>query len=254
MDTVNGFDNVLYEVANEANPHSTEWQYYVIRYVKQYESSKPRQHPVGMTFQYKGGNNRTLFDSPADWVSPASERDRGDYLENPPSRLTGKIVLLDSDHLGGYTGDSIWVWKSFCRGLNVLFMDDMEPSPTWQDSARDAIGQVRRWSERVHLAAMVPSEDLCSTKYCLADRGREYLVFQKGDTGRSTVNLKDAPGEFAVEWFNVTTGATVAARSVRGGGARRFATPFPGPAVLYLRRLSDVPHGCRDPRRAANAW
>ncbi|MHC4555995.1 MAG: DUF6298 domain-containing protein, partial [Planctomycetota bacterium] len=68
IDTVNDFDNVLYEISNENHPPSTEWQYHVIRYIKNYEKSKPKQHPVGMTFQYRGGKNETLFKSPADWI------------------------------------------------------------------------------------------------------------------------------------------------------------------------------------------
>ena len=55
VDTVNDLDNVLYEAANEAgSPYSDSWQVRVVNYVKQYESSKPKQHPVGMTFQWKG--------------------------------------------------------------------------------------------------------------------------------------------------------------------------------------------------------
>ncbi len=140
VDTVNDLDNVLYEVVNEAGAYSTEWQYHVIRYVKKYQSGKPKQHPVGMTFQYRDGANEVLFDGPADWVSPAS-RGGDNYLENPPSKYRGKVILSDTDHLGGHTvGDNIWVWKSFCRGLHALLMEDLTPSPAWQDSARDAMG------------------------------------------------------------------------------------------------------------------
>jgi len=67
---VNDLDNVLFEIANEAHGDSTQWQYHLIGYVKEYESEKPKQHPVGMTFQYKGGTNRVLYESPADWISP----------------------------------------------------------------------------------------------------------------------------------------------------------------------------------------
>jgi len=70
IDTVNDFDNVLYEISNENHPPSTQWQYHMIRYIKKYEKGKPKQHPVGMTFQYRGGKNETLFNSPADWISP----------------------------------------------------------------------------------------------------------------------------------------------------------------------------------------
>jgi hypothetical protein len=248
VDTVNGFDNVLYEIANESGAHSTEWQYHMIRYVKQRQAGKPRQHLVGMTFQYRGGANKTLFDSPADWISPNSTPEEN-YIDNPPSKYSGKVVLSDTDHLWGKSGgDNVWVWKSFMRGLHTLLMEELTPSPTWQDSARDAMGQTRRWSERVNLAAMTPADEVSQTRYCLADRGREYLVFQKGDQGEFRVNLKEAPGRFAVEWFNVNTGASLPGRPVEGGASRTFATPFGGPAVLYLKRMAS-PEPPSTPRR-----
>jgi len=67
IETVNEFDNVLSEISNENHPGSTEWQYHFIRFIKNGEAKLRRQHPVGMTFQYKGGKNQALFDSPAGW-------------------------------------------------------------------------------------------------------------------------------------------------------------------------------------------
>jgi hypothetical protein len=37
IDTVTDLDNALYEVCNEAGPYSKQWQYDVVRYVKEYE-------------------------------------------------------------------------------------------------------------------------------------------------------------------------------------------------------------------------
>ena len=75
VDTVNDLDNVLYEIANEAPGRDDRWQYELIDFIKRYEAGKPKQHPVGMTFQWKGGTNGNLFDSPADWVSPGGDID-----------------------------------------------------------------------------------------------------------------------------------------------------------------------------------
>ena len=100
IDTVNDLDNVLYEVANEAHIDSTEWQYEIIRFVKDYESKKPKQHPVGMTFQYKGGTNKILYDSPADWISPNPGDPLKSYQTNPCSDCTAKVVVNDTDHSG----------------------------------------------------------------------------------------------------------------------------------------------------------
>jgi hypothetical protein len=235
-DTVNDLDNVLYEVCNEAGAYSADWQYHVIRYVKQYEAGKPKQHPVGMTFMYKGGTNEALFNSPADWISPNPGDAQASYQDNPPSQYLGKVIVNDTDHLCGHTcGDAVWVWKSFCRGLNVLLMEELTPSPTWHDSAREAMGQTRLYAEKINLAEMTPHDDLASVRYCLAKPGFEYLVFQPGYRGEFTVDLRDGPGPYAVEWFSVNSGKTVAGQPVRGGARTIFSTPFGGPAVLYLK-------------------
>ncbi len=235
VDTVNDLDNVLYEIANEAFVGSTEWQYAMIRFVKDYESRLPKQHPVGMTFQYKGGSNSTLSDSPADWISPNPGDPLQTYQENPCSNCSSKVVVSDTDHLWGHTGgDNIWVWKSFTRGLNVLFMEQLLPSPTWQDSARQAMGQIRRFADRMNLAGMRPEDKLSATRYCLANRGREYLVFQS-NKGEFSLDLTGAKGTFTVEWFDINHDRAIPAKPVQGGGARTFTTPFPGPAALYVK-------------------
>jgi hypothetical protein len=236
IDTVNEFDNVLYEICNESHAESTEWQYHLIRFVQEYEANKPKQHPVGMTFQYRGGSNQVLFDSPADWISPNPGDSKQSYRDEPCATCTTKIVVNDTDHLWGHTGgDNIWVWRSFTRGLHILFMEEILPSPTWQDSARQAMGQVLRWAARVDLAAMKPEDSLSTTRYCLATRGKEYLVFQS-NKGEFKVDLTDAAGTFQAVWFDVNLDRETAATPVEGGAVRTFTTPFPGPAVLHLRR------------------
>jgi len=86
----------------------------------------------------------------------------------------------------------------------------------------------------MNLAAMTPEEKLSATRYCLANRGKEYLVFQH-NKGEFTLDLSDAKGTFNVEWFNVNADRAVPAKSVQGGATRTFTTPFPGPAALYLK-------------------
>ena len=52
-----------------------------------------------MTFQYKAGSNKALFDGPADWISPNGE---GGYSDDPPVNDGRKVVLSDTDHLRGH--------------------------------------------------------------------------------------------------------------------------------------------------------
>ena len=240
VDTVNDLDNVLYEISNENHPASTKWQYHIINLIHKYEKTKPAQHPVGMTYQYRGGSNKTLFDSPADWVSP---NPAGGYRDNPPPATGKKVVLTDTDHLWGIGGNRQWVWKSFLRGHNPLFMDPYDGVVLGQrfhkqwDPIRRALGQVRRIAERIDLARMTPRGRLASSGYCLAHpakKGAAYLVYVPGG-GAVTVDLSAAAGELAVEWFNPQSGKTHPAAPVRAGAKRRLTPPFQGDAVVHLR-------------------
>ena len=244
IDTVNEFDNVLYEISNENHPPSTPWQYHMIRFIKACEKSKPHRHPVGMTFQYKGGSNQTLFDSPADWVSPNPQ---GGYRDNPPCAAGRKVVITDTDHLWGIGGNQGWVWKSFTRGYNPIFMDPYDGvvlgkrfDPKW-DPIRRSLGYTLRYARRMDLAASRPTTKTASTKYCLANPGRQYLVYKPaGKPASVDVNLP--VGTFTYEWFDPTAGreATRGEKKVVGAPTR-FSCPIQGDGVLFVQRKAVFP-------------
>ena len=245
IETVGDLDNVLYEISNENHPPSTRWQYHMIDFIHKHEKTRPKQHPVGMTFQYKGGRNQTLFESPADWISPNPSTDvpKGrNYRDNPPPAGGRKVVLTDTDHLWGIGGDYRWVWKSFLRGLNPIFMDPYDGEvlglrqPRNWPAMRAAMGHALRLSRRIDLAAMTPQGKLASTDYCLAKASKaaaEYLVYLP-DGGKVTVDLAAAGGKLNVQWLDPKTGKTTQADAVAGGARREFKAPMQGDAVLYL--------------------
>jgi len=257
IDTVNDLDNVMYEISNESDGTSTEWHYHMINHIHEYEKSKPKQHPVGMTFQYSGdrkGTNKNLFESPADWISPNPEAESGyNYCYNPPPADGKKVILLDTDHLWGIGGDSVWVWKSFLRGYNPIFMDPydtgfMDPcdsglvdvgkiDPDWE-SARIAMGQTRMFAQRINLSEMTPHSELSHPGYCLANPGFEYLIYRPPEmTRRIYVDLSAAKGKLSVEWFNPDVGVVIEAKPIIGGNRPIFIAPFNGAAVLYIKHL-----------------
>ena len=248
IDTIGQMDNVLFEIANESGDYSTEWQYYMIRYIKNYEATKPKQHPVGMTFQWAKGNfnqvtDTMLFESPADWISPRRDGMDGEtYRTNPPVADSKKVILLDTDHLWGIGGNVNWVWKSFLRGYNPIFMDPYDNKvlgkvqPQQWDSLRQALGQTRRLAERLNLARMKPLPDLASSKYCLADPGNNYVVFVP-EGGRVSVNLSTT-NELNVEWIQPVEGTNVVGKPVMGGETLEFKSPLQGASILYLHKNS----------------
>jgi hypothetical protein len=254
LDTLNDLDHVLYEVCNEV-PHRVEamaWSDHICRFVKDYERTLPKQHPVGITAEGGDQDNAELFATSADWISPSNGR-LFEYRYNPPPADGSKVILADTDHLWGHGAEVAWIWKSFTRGMHVLFMDPWEPIPAdmpgwvrggvslnqrhyhlW-DAVRRNLGYTRRFAERMNLVRCEPHPELCTSTYCLAAPGQEYLCFFPSG-GAAGLDLWDAPGEYAVEWFNPMTGEPAAAGAISGGRRHALAAPFPGPAVLSLRR------------------
>ncbi|NSW56583.1 MAG: hypothetical protein HPY44_11245 [Armatimonadetes bacterium] len=259
VETVNDLDNVLYEIANESGAYSTDWQYHFIRFIHELEKGMGKQHPVGMTFQYcrdskQRGKNATLFESPAEWVSPNPD---GGYRDNPPAADGRKVIINDTDHLWGIGGNPQWVWKSFCRGHNPIFMDPFSPpiqpvtpgaarawtdhltanlslDPKW-DPIRKNMGYTLRFAERMDLSKAVPHGELASSGYCLADPGAEYLIYSPNG-GAVTVDLTGVTGELSGEWFNPATGEPSGTLTVPCGAKVELVAPFDGDSVLKLTR------------------
>ena len=124
IDQLNHFDNFAWEIMNEAElPASKEWQYHMIRYIREYEKTKPKQHLIIMS----GGNNEAkgaLEDGPADIISPDGSFE---YKDGGPATYDDKIVVNDTDHLWGFSrvGQTEvyrkWVWKTFLR-VTIVFL------------------------------------------------------------------------------------------------------------------------------------
>jgi hypothetical protein len=262
IDTVNDLDNVLYEISNESGSYATDWQYHMIDFIHKYEAGKPKQHPVGMTFQYKGGNNEELFASHADWISPDGSSGWG-FPTDPPTADGRKVIVVDTDHsyfwIGlqkdGLKAQQAWVWKNFLRGNQTLFMDPYlakiktrnnpvgdssdtafgtSPDPYWE-TIRLALGRTRIYARQMDLTTVTPQNDLSSTKYCLSNPGKEYLIYQPDSSKTFTVDLLG--GNYNYEWFNPSIGNVAEMGSFEvANGTKAFNAPFGGDAILYIKR------------------
>jgi hypothetical protein len=236
VDTVKDLDNILYEVINEGG--QKDWNRWVVKTIRDHEATKAKQHPIGIT----GHGAERLDDmlaSPADWISPGRIDGFG---ESPPGweAKHRKVSILDTDHIWGVGGNAAWAWKSFCRGHNPIFMDPYDGAvlgragdKQWEPIYR-ALGNTRRFAERINLARMSPHNELASTKYCLASLGAEYLVYVPAG-GSVTVDLSVTKQKLIVEWFDPTRETTIAANPTPGGAKREFKAPFQGAAVVYLK-------------------
>ena len=159
-----------------------------------------------MTGRYEWDLN-DLLNSHADWISPGGAA----FQWEPQANDGKKVIISDTDHLWGEGGDRAWVWKSFTRGLNVLYMDCYEasfcteypPDDPTRLSVVANLGYTLDYAQRMNLAAMVPRSDLCSSQYCLANPaadGAEYLVYLPAGSIAETIL-----GKFGLQDQNLDT-------------------------------------------------
>lgn len=112
-------------------------------------------------------------------------------------------------------------------------------------------------AERLELAAMTPCEHLTSTGYCLADPGRQYVIYLP-EGGRVEVDLSAAAEPLAVEWIAPIAGTSHAGKPAAGGAKRQSAGAVPrsGSALAGNGEASGSMIACRRirPHRYRTGW
>jgi len=244
IDTVNEFDNVYYEIANEL--HAPAWQAEIISYIRAYEATKDKKHLI---LRSPGGRNASgnVTDSPiaevveaADLYAIAGSWPGFSEGVNVPPNKRQKPGLWDNDHVWPANWrDSTQVWKAFTRGYHYTLYDDPFEDPpeesTTFENTRFNIGAAVSYSKRADLGSMTPQNQLSSTTYCLASSGREYIVFNPGSSSSFTVSGLQSGATYSLEWYNTNTHTAGTASTIKvGSSTQQFKPPF-SDAVLYLR-------------------
>jgi len=110
------------------------------------------------------------------------------------------------------------------------------------------MGYTLMYAQKLDLNTVVPRGDLCSTGYCLANPGVEYLGYLPTG-GPVSIDLKKEGELFTVEWFGPDLGKAVEGSPVlANGGWHRMVAPFQGPALVHLKSTNTAPttSACRN--------
>jgi len=241
VDTLSDLDNVIWEICNEAPSAATEWQYEMMRHLKAYEAKKSKQHlvllsPGGWTSEGWNWPDEALFiDSGADCIATANGWIN---KEDPKIYDIDKPVIMDLDHVAPGQCQPALIWKAFTRGYHFNLYDrpfeqPQQESRAWQ-IARGNVSLARALAERVSdIASMRPDEDVSSTGYCLAQEGREYIVYAEQQRDFE-VNGLLAGSRYRYEWINIAEAAIQEDGVIAvDGPVHRFRPPCDG-AVLFL--------------------
>ena len=245
IDHVWDLDNVLYEVINEGgNP---DWDKFVIKTVRDYEKTKGKIHPIGIT-GHGAETTEMVLAGDADWISPGTW-DKGGFENahtDPPLWSGQKVCVLDTDHLWGHGMDYHWVWYSLLRGHNVLFMDPWDPIPGWYDpnknspdlisykQGRIAMSNASQLSRRLDLTVMKPVK-LFESGFCLANPGNEYVVYVRKNI--KEIDLTGIAGTFSVEWIHPSEYIIQKGDNINGGAKTRLIIPFTDDGIVHMKLI-----------------
>ena len=124
---VNGFDNILFEIANE-NYYSADWELELCRYLHQIETRLPRRHlvmPLDLpNHDYGGIKTWTLRDLHANLLQ---------------ARQLGQPEIFDTDGIGNPSVEGVrrGFWTVFVSGGHVSYMDgSFQTSSEWGNDPR----------------------------------------------------------------------------------------------------------------------
>lgn len=216
IDALNGFPNLLWEVGNEMPMQSTNFCLSIAQFIKDYEATKPYQHPIAITsFSYQsfdpGGlnlNTNLLNVAPSDWTSHLGVPNNEGYRTNPPAWYGPQVHMLDTDHIWGYYGTRTFVWRAFTRGYNPLQMDTAGSGYTYPAgyaadvTTRKHYGHIVRYANKVKLRTMVPAPAMSSKGFILTNASLEYLAYNPDNSSFTT---KLPAGYYYYEIFNTST-------------------------------------------------
>jgi Family of unknown function (DUF6298) len=244
-------DNVFLEVSNELQ--APDFQRSVMRQIREAETGTNRRHLVYLS---PGGRNRAgkwsplpkpfFFEGAADVTAVTRSWNRS-YFGDPPVEEAGRPLFMDMDHVAATVndGDNDWnndpatPWKLFTRGYHVCVYDSDYWKPghhrdAW-DRTRRSCGATVALANQIDLARLSPRSDLASSKYCLADPDREYVILVT-DGNEVEVKKLSPRRTYELEWLPLTGGDPVSRETVTPDGAISSFTPPEENLVLHIRR------------------
>ena len=248
VDSLGDLDNVFWEISNEPPAGSIAWQLAMLQHLRTYEAGKLKQHLILMSpGGWKPGGwsqmpEKEITDSPADCIATAAGWIKKD---NPKVYPPKKPVLFDLDHVSPGSTDPSLIWKAFTRGYHFCLYDHPFERPetesvAWEIARRNVTLTCLAASQRDNIALLSPREDLSSTGFCLAEEGRQYIVYAERQEEFGVRGLQMGR-QYQMAWIDVDKAELQpAALLTAADPTQRFTPPCAG-AVLLLALEDDSP-------------
>ena len=248
IDSVNDFDNVFFEMANE-NYYNLEWELSMARFVHDYEAKKPKQHlvmPLDLPDHDYGGQSygkNPHTDHAKTWKTWDLPQLHAKLMA---ARNLKQPLLYDPDGLE--TRDDPIVrrafWTAFVSGANLDYLDySLQPEDGGDERGlrraelRRQLGTLAVFTRQLSPWEMHPEDGPVSSGegYLLAGPRKAVVYLPRG--GEVELDMAAMPGDFHVRWFNPRNGVFTESSPVAGGKVNGFTAPDRRDWVLCLETV-----------------
>ncbi len=219
IDTVNRFDNIYYEIANE-NYYNEEWELTLCKFIKECEKTMPRQH---MTIRLDFPSHSYVVQ---DWDSDIVHRE----IMN---KRTLKVPLLfDTDWMIHDNDDDIrkTAWTAIASGGHFSYMDDSMEFRTKRVEDKRAnlhrqIDYLARFVKSLKPWEMAPDDSLVKSGkvYVLANKSVMFAYLPAG--GSAEIDMSGMNVRSRAKWYNPRTGESMPEFTISGGANVQITAP-----------------------------
>ncbi len=212
------------------------------RHGKNVASVDPYNHPITL---HPGGSARSSAEfGNEDWFGFVMQQSPDFHSLIKRDRIYNKPVVNGEYAYAGWTADDNWLrygaWEIFAAGgfSTAGFFTTFAPDKGGYDLYANMQQQqemiyFNKFHRQINWWTMEPNDALTSVGYCIADPGREYVVYSR-DGGTPSLDLSAVEGEIDVRWLNPITGEYSETTQVTGGSTVSFTPPFSAEWVLHV--------------------
>jgi hypothetical protein len=265
-ETASRYGHIIYEIGNEINMDSVtrkadRWQQHWIDFFKRYEKEHPGVHLLlsndtrarlleagkedFQVMNHHGALDVDIKNTPVrelPWrIYEAIARDFTKYRRPIiNSRPCSDPDRKDYPDVVSETQGRVLYWSYFLSGGHIIGFRTTEESWKGGTTAETIIRNLRKFIETTHFEKMSPRRDLVEgNALCLADPGREYVVYLP-EGGAVSVDLAEVPegAKLNAKRYNPRTGEFLSL-GLAQTGRYRFRSPTSGEGedwVLHLLR------------------
>jgi L-iduronidase len=217
VETVNGFDNILIEIANE-NSYCAQWERELCEFVRDLERTKPRQHVLMPLDLLSHGYVVQTWDPPHIHAALLAKQ------------VLRKPLIFDTDWTINPKDDEIRraMWTALVSGAHFDYMDDSldeyrtRPLPDKRAALHRQISYLAAFARPLKLWEMRPDGAPVKAGYAFALASTNGLAAYLPHGGTVTLDLAKMNGALQARWFNPRSGSFSAPLDVAGGRAHEF--------------------------------